>query len=120
VFLVWSLAATLCSAQNCPWLGPAYHVPVIARSAAPLQAARAAGFRLIATAARAPHDLHARRLPGRVVIMLGSETHGLAPELAALADESVRIPGTGKLDSLNVACACSVLLSEYWRSHHAA
>lgn len=42
VFLVWSLAATLCSAQNCPWLGPAYHVPVIARSAAPLQAARAA------------------------------------------------------------------------------
>ena len=34
--------------------------------------------------------------------------------------EVVRIPGTGKLDSLNVACACAVLLSEYWRTHHAA
>ncbi len=83
----------------------------------PLLAARAAGYRLIATAARATHDLHARRLPARVVIMLGSETHGLSPALARLADESLRIPGTGQLDSLNVACACSVLLSEYWRAH---
>lgn len=87
---------------------------------APLLAARAAGFRLIATAARAPHDLHARRLPQRTLILLGSESHGLSPALAQLADESVRIPGTGKLDSLNVACACSVLLSEYWRAHPAA
>lgn len=77
-------------------------------------------FRLIATAARATHDLHTRRLPQRIVIMLGSETHGLSPAIAQLADESLRIPGTGKLDSLNVACACSVLLSEYWRTHHAA
>ena len=52
--------------------------------------------------------------------MLGSESHGLSPAVAKLADESVRIPGTGKLDSLNVACACAVLLSEYWRTHHAA
>jgi TrmH RNA methyltransferase len=87
---------------------------------APLLAARAAGFRLIATAARAPHDLHARRLPQRIILMLGSESHGLSPAVAKLADESVRIPGTGKLDSLNVACACAVLLSEYWRTHHAA
>jgi TrmH RNA methyltransferase len=83
----------------------------------PLLAARAAGYKLIATAARAAHDLHARRLPARAVIMLGSETHGLAPALLQLADETVRIPGTGNLDSLNVACACSVLLSEYWRAH---
>ena len=63
------------------------------------------------------HDLHALRLPARAIIMLGSETHGLAPALQQLADETVRIPGTGNLDSLNVACACSVLLSEYWRAH---
>ena len=87
---------------------------------APLLAARAAGFRLIATAARATHDIHTRRLPQRIIIMLGSETHGLSPAIAQLADESLRIPGTGKLDSLNVACACSVLLSEYWRTHHTA
>ena len=83
----------------------------------PLQAARAAGFKLIATAARAAHDLYSRPLPPRAVLLLGSETHGLAPALQRLADETVRIPGTGRLDSLNVACACAVLLSEYWRVH---
>jgi len=83
----------------------------------PLQAARAAGYRLIATASRAPHDLYSRPLPPRAILMLGSETHGLAPALQRLADDTVRIPGTGRLDSLNVACACAVLLSEYWRAH---
>ncbi len=83
----------------------------------PLQTARAAGYRLIATASRAPHDLYSQPLPARAILMLGSETHGLAPALQRLADVTVRIPGTGHLDSLNVACACSVLLSEYWRAH---
>jgi len=86
----------------------------------PLLAARAAGYRLVATTSRAAHDLHARRLPARTIIMLGSETHGLSPAISQLADECVRIPGTGRLDSLNVACACSVLLSEYWRTHAGA
>lgn len=83
----------------------------------PLLAARAAGYRLIATAARAEQNLHTRPLPARAVLLLGSETHGLAPALQRLADDTLRIPGTGHLDSLNVACACAVLLSEYWRTH---
>ncbi len=83
----------------------------------PLLAARAAGYRLIATASRATRDIHSRPLPARVILMLGSETHGLSPALLRLADDSVRIPGTGHLDSINVACACAVLLSEYWRAH---
>ncbi len=83
----------------------------------PLLAARAAGYRLIATASRASRDLHSRPLPARTILMLGSETHGLSPALLRLADDTVRIPGTGHLDSINVACACAVLLSEYWRAH---
>jgi len=83
----------------------------------PLLAARAAGYRLIATASRATSDLYSRPLPARVILMLGSETHGLSPALLRLADDTVRIPGTGHLDSINVACACAVLLSEYWRAH---
>jgi TrmH RNA methyltransferase len=82
-----------------------------------LQAARAAGYRLVAAVARGEHDLHRHALPARAVILLGSETHGVSPAALRLADETVRIPGTGRLDSLNVACACSVLLGEYWRAH---
>lgn len=83
----------------------------------PLAEARRAGYRLLATAARGGRDLYATPLPPRVIIMLGSETHGVSPAATRLADESIKIPGTGRLDSLNVACASSVLLSEYWRTH---
>jgi len=83
----------------------------------PLAEARRAGYRLLATAARGGRDLHAAPLPPRVVILLGSETHGVSPAATRLADESIQIPGTGRLDSLNVACASSVLMAEYWRTH---
>lgn len=82
----------------------------------PLDAARSAGFRVVATAVRGGRDLYAAPLPPRILILLGSETHGVTPSLQRLADESVRIPGTGHLDSLNVACAASVLLGDWWRT----
>ena len=47
-----------------------------------------------ATAARGGRDLYAAPLPPRVVILLGSETHGVSPAAARLADESIQIPGT--------------------------
>lgn len=86
----------------------------------PLLAARRAGFRLIATSGRAAASLYDQPLPSRAVIMLGAEQTGLARELLDAADLTVKIPGTGALDSLNVACAASVLLAEYWRVHRAA
>lgn len=82
----------------------------------PLATLKAAGFRVLTTAARGGRDLYSAPLPRRVVLLLGSETHGVSPALQQAADEAVRIPGTGNLDSLNVACACSVLLGEYWRT----
>jgi TrmH RNA methyltransferase len=94
-------------------------VPVVA-GAHPLIAARRAGFRLIATSGRAPASLYDHPLPPRAVIMLGAEATGLAPDLLNTADQTIRIPGTGALDSLNVACAASVLLAEFWRVHRAA
>jgi TrmH RNA methyltransferase len=86
----------------------------------PLVAARRAGYRLVATAARGKRSLYAAPLPARAVIMLGAEADGLPPALFNMADETVQIPGTGALDSLNVACAAAVLLGEFWRCHRAA
>lgn len=82
---------------------------------APLSAARRAGFRVLATSARARASLYDEPLPPRVVLMLGAEAGGLPADVAGAADHTIRIPGTGALDSLNVACAAAVLLGEYWR-----
>jgi tRNA G18 (ribose-2'-O)-methylase SpoU len=43
---------------------------------------------------------------------VGTESTGLTPEEIALADEAVRIPMAGSVESLNVAVATGVLLYE--------
>ena len=44
-----------------------------------------------------------------VAIILGSEAHGLAEEVRAIADHTVAIPMHGKVESLNVATTGAVL-----------
>jgi RNA methyltransferase, TrmH family len=66
---------------------------------------------VVADQAGPPRD---RRWPRRVAIVLGSERSGVSPELRALADATVSIPGTGAVESLNVSVAAAVLLA--WAS----
>lgn len=53
-------------------------------------------------------DEFARRLPDRLVLMLGTEGDGLSRRSVAAADVAVRIPMAGGVDSLNVASAAAV------------
>jgi TrmH RNA methyltransferase len=43
-------------------------------------------------------------------LILGSEEHGLAPATLAACDAVIRIPGSGRVQSLNVAAAAAILL----------
>ena len=54
-----------------------------------------------------------------VAFVLGPETGGLDPALAARADERVSIPMSGRAESLNVAVAAAVLLFEAARQRSA-
>ena len=49
---------------------------------------------------------------GSFAVIVGTESTGLTPEEIALADEAVRIPMAGAVESLNVAVATGVLLYE--------
>ncbi|MCB9706570.1 MAG: hypothetical protein H6711_32285 [Myxococcales bacterium] len=90
----------------------------VALGRGPLLALREAGFRLLATSSHAQRSLYgAEGLPPRIVVMLGSESHGLAPAIRGMADATVVIPGSGQVESLNVACAAAVILGEHWREH---
>jgi TrmH RNA methyltransferase len=98
--------------------GGAEHVALMepADPRATLEALRAAGLALIATSGRAAEALHDRPLPARAVFLLGSERDGLTPEVLALADRVVAIEGSGWIESLNVACATTAVLAEWWRT----
>jgi TrmH RNA methyltransferase len=73
------------------------------------------GFGVLATSSHATVNLGHDRLPPRAVVLFGSEGEGLSKELMDLADGVIAIPGSGALESLNVACAASVVLWELWR-----
>jgi TrmH RNA methyltransferase len=76
---------------------------------------RGAGFTLAATVVRGGGDAFAARLPARLVYVMGAEGEGMSPALAAACDLRLSIPGTGAVESLNVAAATAVLLAA-WRS----
>lgn len=72
-----------------------------------------AGFALAATVVRGGGDLFKAALPQRLVYVLGAEAEGMSPDLAKACDLRLSIPGTGVVDSLNVASATAVLLSQW-------
>lgn len=78
---------------------------------------QAAGFQLLATVVRGGESLYARPLPERCVWVLGAEGVGVDPALAAACTARVGIPGSGRVESLNVAAATAVLLAEWARQH---
>jgi RNA methyltransferase, TrmH family len=82
-----------------------------------LRTCRHAGFSVCATSSHAEEgrDLFSERLPTRAVLLLGSEGEGLPPDLMQEADLLLTVPGTGHVESLNVAAAAAVLLGEFWR-----
>lgn len=97
--------------------GAAECVPLFecADPVADLRELRRAGHQIVATAGDGGESLFAVPIAPRVVVMLGNEGAGVSRPLRALADAVVRIPGTGAVESLNVAVACGVVLGEVWR-----
>lgn len=78
-----------------------------------------AGFTLAATDVRQGQSLFATRLPERLVLVLGAEHGGVDPVLAQACQLRLSIPGSGAVESLNVAAAAAVLMAE-WRRQRAA
>lgn len=76
---------------------------------------RGAGFRLAATVVRGGEDVFSARLPERLIYVMGAEGEGMDADLAAACDLQLSIPGTGAVESLNVAAATAVFLAEWQR-----
>jgi TrmH RNA methyltransferase len=97
--------------------GGAEVVPLVrlGRSDNAIAQLRGAGFAMAATVIEGGQDLFSGPLPERLVLVLGAEGEGMDRALAAACDLRLSIPGTGAVESLNVASATAVLLAA-WRS----
>lgn len=91
--------------------GSHFHLPVVE---APAGDVLAAGLQTLATTGHARRDLDALIDDGDLARptawFFGTEAHGLPEQVAAAADEAVRIPVHGRAESLNLAAAAAICL----------
>jgi TrmH family RNA methyltransferase len=69
---------------------------------------------LVGTSDRAETDYQALRYQRPLVLLMGSERHGLSAPMISACDTLVRIPMQGRADSLNLAVATAVVLYEIY------
>jgi TrmH RNA methyltransferase len=99
--------------------GGAEQVPVVSVHdvASSLGLLEQAGFTLAATLPRDAAPVYTTVLPERLVWVFGAEQTGMSAALLKRCSLRVGIPGSGAVESLNIASAAAVMLSE-WRRRY--
>lgn len=77
-----------------------------------LQEMRSRGLRLVATSSHKGTPLHDAKLTGPLAVFIGSEGAGLPRDLLAHMDETLAIPHSEHVESLNAGVAASIVLYE--------
>lgn len=80
-----------------------------------LQLCKQAGYTLLTTSSHNGASLYQTKLPAKVVVVFGEEMFGVSKNVAKTADIALQIPGSGKVESLNVSVAASLIIGEWYR-----
>jgi signal transduction histidine kinase len=94
--------------------GSLFHVPVIrdVELAEAVEHLRSGGFAVLAATAAGDLAVHDVDLSGPTAVLFGNEARGLPSEALELADRSIRVPISGRTESLNLAAAATLVLFE--------
>jgi TrmH family RNA methyltransferase len=75
------------------------------------------GYTLVGASGATELDYHNFAYPSPLVLLMGSERHGLSEVALGACDQVVRIPMVGRSDSLNLAMATGIILYEIFNQH---
>lgn len=96
--------------------GSVFRLPIArVKLAEVLPQMRSRGLRLVATSSHKGAPVHEARLTGPLAIFIGSEGAGLPRDLLAGMDETLAIPHSEHVESLNAGVAASIVLYEVAR-----
>ena len=73
------------------------------------------GYQLLGTHIHRGKSLYAHQFGARSILVLGGELAGMTDHLMKGADEILTIPGSGRVESLNVSVAFGAIAGEYAR-----
>ncbi len=98
-------------------MGAIFWYPVVSAMFADFAGwAKDMGYVIIGTSAHASQDYRTiERIDSSLIVLMGSEREGLTAAQSAICDRIVRIPMQGRVSSLNLATATSVILYELIR-----
>ncbi|MCR5508841.1 MAG: RNA methyltransferase [Lachnospiraceae bacterium] len=93
-------------------MGSIFRVPVIYSSnlLKDIEGLKNAGIRIYAAHLKGEKTYDEAEYPGRMAVMIGNEGRGLSDDITNMADECIRIPMKGQVESLNAAVAAALLM----------
>ena len=102
--------------------GAVLHIPIaqVSNLARAVEELKAAGFWSCASTEHAKDDVWSAPLAGRVALVMGSEGEGISRLVLEKCDIACKLPQRGRVESLNVAQACTVMCYEWMRRTHAS
>ncbi len=76
---------------------------------------KASGISVIACTEKTESSIYDTDLTGPIAIIMGSEENGISPEYLKLCHNKVKIPISGKIESLNVSVSAGIVIYEILR-----
>jgi len=76
-----------------------------------------AGWQPVVSVVRGGRSLFATALPPRMLLVIGAEDSGVGAHWLTPSTPRISIPGSGRVESLNVASATAVFLAQWWQQH---
>ena len=103
-------------------MGALFRVPyyVVGDLSEEIRRLREKGFTMYAADLNAERAYTSCSYGGKVGILIGNEANGIRPETSALADEMIKIPMKGEVESLNAAVSAALLMYEVYRKRKCA
>ena len=100
--------------------GASAHIPIarVVNVARALENLKRSGYWIFAAEMEAGCTCYEKNLEGKIAFVLGSEGKGIRRLVREKCDLGISIPLEGRIDSLNVAQAATVLLSEALRQRN--
>lgn len=77
--------------------------------------AKSNGYKIVGTSSHSSHSVYEYSMCKKMIFVVGQEADGISKDVMQMIDESLIIPGTGNVESLNVSVAGGIFLSEYIR-----
>ena len=97
-------------------IGCIFTMPVVtASSEGAINWLHASGIKMFGTALTATHHYHETDFRHPAAIIMGSEANGLSGAWLEGADDLIKIPMMGKIDSMNVSASAAIVIFEAMR-----